>query len=444
MRRNNVTYQDKLERLRQDLRSGASFNAMKKGTTSNLFRYGDRQQSRGRRLDLSGFTDVISIDPNRKVMEAEGLVTYEQIVDASLSHNLLPTIAPELKHITVGGATVGIGIESSGFRHGFVHDGLLEADVLLSSGEVVTCGPDENADLFKALPNSYGTLGYILRARLKLVEAGPFVRLTTEHFDSLAKYVDAFSQYANSKDIDFLEGLFTSKDQLYLTTGKLVDSVAETTDIFRGTPYYKLALREGTVELKTKDYIFRFDPDWFWNVPETGFYSFFRRYAPLSMRSSKFYNWYVARKHALRRALNLPANTGEEKLIQDWEVPWQHAVELLRYALDEADLGGQPWVAVPIKPLSTPTLYPVDPNELYMNLGCYCYTRKPREDVPYYYTKILDEKCFELGGIKMLYSSTFIDKARFDGIYNGAEYEEVKRKYDPDGKFLGLFDKTVM
>jgi len=438
-----VTYREKIERLERELSSGASFNAMKKGTTSNLFRYSDDGRQRGRRLDLSGFTDVIGIDRERHVMEVEGLVTYEQIVDAALKAGLLPTIAPELKHITIGGATVGIGIESSGFKHGFVHDGLLEADVLLSSGEVVTCNSDQHSDLFRALPNSYGTLGYILRAKVKLVPARPFVRLTTERFDSLETYIDAFGRYAASDDIDFLEGLFTSRDHLCLSTGKMTDSADEITDIYRGTQYYKLALQPGTINLKTKDYIFRFDPDWFWNVPDAGFYRFFRQYAPLSVRSSKFYNRYVASKHALRRALHLPPNTSEEKLIQDWEVPWEHAVELLDYALDEVDLDGKPWVAVPIKPLSKPSLYPVDPSELYMNLGCYCYTRKPKKDVPYYYTKILDDKCFALGGIKMLYSSTFINREHFDELYNGAAYREVKQKYDPSNRFLSLYGKTV-
>ena len=70
-----MTYREKIERLERELSSGASFNAMKKGTTSNLFRYSDDGRQRGRRLDLSGFTDVIGIDRERHVMEVEGLVT---------------------------------------------------------------------------------------------------------------------------------------------------------------------------------------------------------------------------------------------------------------------------------------------------------------------------------------------------------------------------------
>ena len=54
------------------------------------------------------------------------------------------------------------------------------------------------------------------------------------------------------------------------------------------------------------------------------------------------------------------------------------------------------------------------PNELYYNLGCYCQVRRPAGSEPYYYTKIMDRKCFELGGIKMLYSSSFLTESEFD------------------------------
>ena len=89
-------------------------------------------------------------------MDVEGLATYESMVTYCLAAGFLPTVVPELKPITIAGATVGIGIESSCYRSGFVHDGLIEADVLLPDGRIVTCREDnEYADLFYALPNSY-------------------------------------------------------------------------------------------------------------------------------------------------------------------------------------------------------------------------------------------------------------------------------------------------
>jgi hypothetical protein len=63
---------------------------------------------------------------------------------------------------------------------------------------------------------------------------------------------------------------------------------------------------------------------------------------------------------------------------------------------------------------------------------------------PYHYTKVLDEKCFELGGIKMLYSSSFLSESEFDAIYNGAAYKKLKAKYDAGGNAQTLYKKVAL
>jgi hypothetical protein len=55
----------------------------------------------------------------------------------------------------------------------------------------------------------------------------------------------------------------------------------------------------------------------------------------------------------------------------------------------------------------------------------------------------LDRKCFELGGIKMLYSSTFLGEAEFDALFNGAAYRQLKAKYDAGGNALTLYKKVA-
>ena len=84
------------------------------------------------------------------------------------------------------------------------------------------------------------------------------------------------------------------------------------------------------------------------------------------------------------------------------------------------------------------------PGKLYFNLGCYCQVRKRPDRSDYYYTKVIDRKCFALGGLKMLYSSTFLEADEFDRIYNGTAYAALKAKYDPDGKLKTLYEKCVM
>ncbi|MEK8225193.1 hypothetical protein NKG05_02215 [Oerskovia sp. M15] len=58
------------------------------------------------------------------------MCTYEDLVAVTLAHGLVPTVVPQLRTITVGGALAGLGIESSSLRNGLPHEAVLELDVL--------------------------------------------------------------------------------------------------------------------------------------------------------------------------------------------------------------------------------------------------------------------------------------------------------------------------
>lgn len=434
----------KKQHLQQALASQQGKLRLRKRTISNLFRYGSWKSNRSEGLSLADFNNVLAVDVENNVLDVEGLATFESIVDAVLPLGRLPLVTPELKHITIGGATVGIGIESSCYRHGFVHDGLIEAEVLLPDGRIVQCNStNAYSDLFHALPNSYGTLGYILRAKIRLMKARPFVHMKVARFANVNEYLNAMQQATEDNQIDFIEGLFFSNTSFYLMTARMVEGVPYTHDIVREHIFYKLIQQTDDIYLTTRDYIFRYDPDWFWNVPDTFAYRLFRRYAPGRFRNSGFYTRYCQWKEIWQRRLPWRSGKETEPLIQDWEVPWEQARELIDYALDNVDLEGKPWTAVPIKTPASPTIYPIKANELYFNLGCYCNVSKAPGREGNHYTRILDQKCFDLSGIKMLYSSSFISREEFDRLYNGPGYEQLKTKYDPEQKAYTLYEKAV-
>lgn len=434
------TYAGRLRDLRRRWPRGAGQVSLHKATASNLFRYRPRVTT-GRRLSLADFNHVIDIDTERRQLELEGLATYETIVGHCLPHGLLPGVTPELKHITVGGATVGIGIESTCFRHGFVHDGLLEADVLLPGGEVLTCtATNEHADLFHALPNSYGTLGYVLRARIELHPALPFVQMEIRRYQNSGAFLQAMREATGQPEVDFIEGLFFGDGRHFLMLGRFREAAPATDDILRRHIFYRLVQEREAITLSTRDYIFRYDPEWFWNIPDTLPFRLFRRWAPRRFRNSGFYSRHAARKQQ-RGPAGRPAR---EPLIQDWQVPWAAAPELCDFALAQVDLGTRPWAAVPIRTPRQPTLYPISPGELWFNLGSYCQVEPAPGRAPFHYTRMLDRRCFDLGGIKMLYSSTFLDEEEFDARYNGAAYRRLKARYDPDGEAPTLFQKVSL
>ena len=71
--------------------------------------------------------------------DVEGMITYEALVDETLRYGLLPAVVPQFKTITVGGAVSGLGIESSSFKYGLVHETVEEMEILTGTGAIVTC-----------------------------------------------------------------------------------------------------------------------------------------------------------------------------------------------------------------------------------------------------------------------------------------------------------------
>ena len=370
--------------LVKDLEAGLAGNdqriRIKKKTISNLFRYDGRSQQTSREVDLSNFDRPLYFDAATRTLEVQGLTTYERIVDFTLPLGFLPTVTPELKHITIGGATVGIGIEANSYRYGFVHDGLIEAEVLLPSGKVVVCRADNDyADLFYGLPNSYGTLGYILRATIQLRPAEPFVELTTEKFTDYQLFLAAMQAATKVESNDYIESLVYAPDELYLIVSHETSVGRDAKSIYGSTIFYREISKSGTLLLPTKGYIFRYDPEWFWAIPETGLYAKFRKYAPRRFRNSGFYARYLALQGSLSGILPFLKTVEDdslEQLIQDWEVPWKQADTLLKFALDTFDLPGVPLMATPIKTPAHAACYPMIKDELYLNLGSYNYVRK--------------------------------------------------------------------
>ena len=431
----------KLETVRAAIAAAGGRFTLRKRTASNLFRYTRRAGVPGAaRVDLGAFNEILDLDTDAMLLDVEGLATFESLVDHCLPRGFAPLVTPELKHITLGGASVGIGIESSCHRHGFVHDMLAEAEVLLPDGRIVTATADnEHADLFRALGNSYGTLGYILRAKIRLMRAKPRVRMHTTEFSDVDAFLAATRAATEDPSIDFVETLMYAPARLLLMTSRWENASAEAPeDILRTQVFYTRVSRPGALLLTAKDYLFRYDPEWFWNIPDTLPYRLLRRFAPASMRHSGFYKRWLH----LQEKLGIKKNDGKELLIQDWEVPWDKAAELLSFAMREVDLDGKPWLSITIRTPVSPTLYPLQPGELYFNLGCYCRVRKSAEG-DFHATRLLDAKCLELGGLKMLYSTSFMDEETFDRTYNGAGFRALKAVYDPQGRFPTLYEKCV-
>ncbi|MDH3538011.1 MAG: FAD-binding oxidoreductase, partial [Gammaproteobacteria bacterium] len=252
--------QKKRDLIRQLQRDSGAIRLDK--TTSNLFR--TRAKPDDNKIDVRTLNQVLAVDSENQTVEVEGMTTYENLADACLARTCMPLVVPQLKSITIGGAVSGIGIESTSFRHGLPHESVLAMDVLLADGDVVTCTPDnEHADLFFGIPNSYGTLGYILKLTARTMPVKPYVVLQHLRHTDIEEYFGAVGE-ACASDVDFVDGSVFDGEEMYLTLGRFTDSAPYTSDYTWLKMYFRSIRERREDYLDLRDYLWRWDTDWFW------------------------------------------------------------------------------------------------------------------------------------------------------------------------------------
>ncbi|WP_346767548.1 FAD-binding oxidoreductase [Knoellia koreensis] len=420
--------------------------------TSNLFRARTATDVPG--LDVSGLGGVIEVDADARTADVQGVCTYEDLVDATLPHGLAPQVVPQLKTITLGGAVTGLGIESSSFRAGLPHESVLEMDVLTGAGEVVTARPDgEHADLFHAFPNSYGTLGYATRLKIALEPVEPYVSLRHVRFHDLETLVSAIGDIARRGEhdgipVDYLDGVVFSAAESYLTLGTKTAVPGPVSDYTGQRIYYRSIQHDSPLpkvdRLTTHDYLWRWDTDWFWCSRAFGTQNpTIRRLWPDRWKRSSFYWKLVALDRRYDIADKLEARKGQpprERVVQDIEVPLDRTAEFVHWFLREIPI--EPIWLCPVQTRASWPLYPLEPGELYVNVGFW--STVPRDpDDPAAANKLIEDEVSALHGHKSLYSDAFYDEETFWRLYGGDAYAAVKRRYDPDSRLLDLYSKAV-
>ena len=267
--------------------------------TSNLFRFPDGNPQAG--LDVSAFGHVVSVDPTTRTAVVGGMTTYEDLADATLVYDLMPLVVPQLKTITLGGAVTGLGIESTSLRSGLPHESVTEMEILTGDGRVVTATDDnEHAALYRGFPNSYGTLGYALTLTIELEPVAPYVHLRHFRFGTPEACMDAVAQIAadgsyHGHRADFVDGTAFSLDEMYLTVGAFSDVAPWRSDYTRERIYYRSIRGPKEDFLTIRDYLWRWDTDWFWCAGAFGVQNpVIRRVWPRRYRRSDTYRKLIA------------------------------------------------------------------------------------------------------------------------------------------------------
>jgi FAD/FMN-containing dehydrogenase len=392
----------------------------------------------GRKVDVSALREILDIDVDRRLCTAEPGVTFAEVVRRTLPLGLLPKVVPELEGITLGGAVAGCSVESMSYKVGGFHDTCREYEVVTGTGERRVVGRDQDAELFHMLHGSYGTLAILTRIVFELTPAKPFVKLEyRKHAAFPAFHADMKAQCA-AADVDFVDGILHSPTELVLCVGRFVDEAAEVSS-YRGTEiFYKSTRTHREDTLTTFDYCFRYDTECHWlsrTVPALEWKPVRWAVGRWFLGSTNLLKWTKRLDPMLGRVMKRP------DVVVDVFVPGKRFEDFWRWY--EKDFAYWPLWIVPYR---VPTPYPwISPGHTAkMNddlmIDCAVYGKKngdPKVD----WSQVLEEKTYELGGIKTLISRNHYSKEQFWEIYDEKRWRAAKQALDPNGFFKDLYEK---
>ena len=145
-------------------------------------------------IDLSGLK-TIEVDPGARTVRVGGGCTWGE-VDAATNEHGLATPSGIISTTGVGGLTLGGGMGHLSRKCGLTIDNLLEAEVVLASGEQVRAANDENPDLFWAIRGGGGNFGVVTSFLFKLHEVGTVIGGPTFwDIDQSAEVLSAYREF---------------------------------------------------------------------------------------------------------------------------------------------------------------------------------------------------------------------------------------------------------
>lgn len=398
-------------------------------------------------IDISDFTEALSIDPITRTAWVEPNVPMKALVEATLEHGLLPPVVMELRSITVGGGIQGGAGESSSFRYGLFHDNVEALEVMLGNGDIVMASPTENIDLFYHLPCTYGTVAVITAAKLKLIPAKPYVRLRYDRVDSHTEMMERTRTMSRRSEIDFLDGIMFQSNRGVVMSGVFADSAEgfPMQRTLRAIDEWFYLQTDGITQrytsfetiLPIRDYLFRYNRGAFW----TGRFGFELLHFPF-VRPLRILLAPIFKTRILYRLFHL-TGLSQRYLIQDCSLPEENILPFMDFL--DTEIGIYPlWICPLIPPKNSPqSTYGFLDTELMINVGIW-----GKADLPYTEFVALNRKLERSvangKGCKVLYAHSYYTPEEFWSIYQKGIYERIRTQSSAADVFPEIYDKVVV
>lgn len=174
--------------------------------------YGDSSLNRGDGVVLlPRLNRFRRFDPHTGLLECEAGVSLAEIIEHLLPRGWFVPVTPGTKFVTLGGAIAADVHGKNHHRDGSFGKFVRSLELLTASGDILTCSPQQNSDIFWATVGGMGLTGCILSAELQLL------RVETAYYDVT---------YRRTPNLDATLESFAATDQDYRYSVAWIDCIS--------------------------------------------------------------------------------------------------------------------------------------------------------------------------------------------------------------------------
>ncbi|SES63617.1 FAD/FMN-containing dehydrogenase [Oceanobacillus limi] len=177
-------------------------------------------------LDMTSYNDIVSIEPDEKLITVESGATWADVQEAVNPYGLSVKVMQSSNVFTIGGS-LSSNVHGRDPRYGSIIETVHSFRLLQFDGTIVDVTPEEHPSLFQSVIGGFGLFGVILDVTLELQDNEIYLA-TTESID-----LDEYPEYIRKHVMDqgdvglHFARLSASPDDLledmYFTTYHVVD-----------------------------------------------------------------------------------------------------------------------------------------------------------------------------------------------------------------------------
>ncbi|PAV75789.1 hypothetical protein WR25_11732 isoform A [Diploscapter pachys] len=419
------------------------------------------------RIEIDLF-EVLKLDEKNMLVEVEPNVTVREICQFLNPRGYTLAVTLEIGDATLGGLAFGVGMTTYSHKVGLYQETIEEYELVTGDAKVIRVRADnEHNDLFRCLPWSHGTLGFLVSLKLRIVPAKPYIHMKyipcfsqNEYCDEMMRLSGALNK--NEKVADFVEATIYDTDKAVIMLGKFADvdtwqKRLKVNDVcWWWKPWFykhveKFHPQGGEEYIPLQSYLLRHNRAIFWVLESMipfGNHPIFRL----------FFGWLCPPKPAFLKftTTNAVRNmTFTKQVFQDIVMP-------LGTLKDQVDTATRLFDAFPLlvypcriydhrrgpqgQLRSPPEKYMVpDTNyAMFNDLGVYGtpgFVKRREKYNATYAMRSMEKFTRDVGGYSFLYADIFMTEDEFEEMFDLTLYNKVRTAYSCNGAFPTLYDK---